>query len=728
MKLWVSLSAIPLSVYRKWGGHGVFDRQMYEDLFFKQTKTKNAWRIYLPISNKIVQEKKVVVPAIVEKTIADKGYLIEDYVAGMAVDPTGKRKVKIGKLLDSNVDAKKAFDNDGQRKATKVGKASLFVVISRHPYDIAGMSTGRGWSSCTNLKDGSNRTYVKKDVKYGTLVAYLIKADDKNINKPVGRVRIYRYSDVKDPKRYLLVRDNSVYGAATPGFLTTIDEWLKTINGDRKEGTYCINEKVYDDDTSTSKIILVGTIDDFNKTAWAKKQFNPNTNPNEQVNFAPTFPFDEGIALGHLNLLEALTRSTSTPTEVLHKVFARVQGFRVSGNGKNSNTSLNNDTRNFFLNKVARNPNVDSDLLLKISEVATKQDSGDLVRAISNSPGLTEDIAQHILEDKPDAGHSMFGNRALSNDFWLRNFERIDKYTNRRVRGRYLEDIVENIQLPHDLSMRIMENPKRYDSDIRGYLAYRTTDIEVMRLSLKSKNAQVIEQTLRNPKLPSSLYREVLPTLSNALVQVILDEEKVPSDILTSIFQGKYSVETKSMALIHPNFVWTPDLIRLALQKPAYQDALLDSGVLDNISSEQKALLIKEGFLDVLLESVALNADDIDFLYDDLTREQKIKILHYGFSIGPTTIEKIMATDDVEIRATFARETNHSKVLPVLLKDPALSVRIAAVRNLNLSTSALEKLFLKLPKPKTTEDKDFYNAVKYMYDRRVGKKGKGDKK
>lgn len=94
--------------------------------------------------------------------------------------------------------------------------APMTIVVSRHPYDIAGASTGRAWSSCQNLNinipsDISDMDdYVNKiqsDIKHGSLIAYLMNGIDEKImvsnntfeselkdNKIIGRLFIKRFS------------------------------------------------------------------------------------------------------------------------------------------------------------------------------------------------------------------------------------------------------------------------------------------------------------------------------------------------------------------------------------------------------------------------------------------------------------------------------------------------------------------------------------------------------
>lgn len=100
---------------------------------------------------------------------------------------------------------------------------NLIIVISRHPYDIAGMSTGRGWRSCMNLIDGCNRHYVEREIAGGTIIAYLASSSDRNLKNPLARALIKRYNDEKGN---MMLSVYKTYGSAPPQFLTKIKEIL----------------------------------------------------------------------------------------------------------------------------------------------------------------------------------------------------------------------------------------------------------------------------------------------------------------------------------------------------------------------------------------------------------------------------------------------------------------------------------------------------------------------
>jgi hypothetical protein len=232
----------------------VFERQPHKD--------KHAYRVYLPFETE--SKKQVNIPeallAYLQTAIPQKPYMTDAdaYMQGLAYEvanPT--RKLGIGKMLarseaqekdptrKSQLQAlKKAFDADPQRAATR--KADKLIVISRHPYDVAGMSTDRGWRSCMNLVDGINRHYVLRDVKQGSIIAYLINSDDLNIRNPLARILIKPYQQKGNPSNLAMMGD-AVYGTAPPEFKQQVDAWINARYNADKSGLYCLAKGLYRD-------------------------------------------------------------------------------------------------------------------------------------------------------------------------------------------------------------------------------------------------------------------------------------------------------------------------------------------------------------------------------------------------------------------------------------------------------------------------------------------------
>jgi len=195
-------------------------------------------RIVIELANFEIEPNSIIV-----KHLNNNGYEVEDYAAGLAYRKENeKRKYKIGKLLTHNSSLIKIFNNDPRRyvKNTKGYK----IVISRNPYDIAFMSTRRGWTSCMDLEVKLNK---KKEMKYyvdrGAIIAYLVKEDDLEIRNPIARIMINPYFNASEEIVYMVSK--MMYGSGPYSFYQTLEEWIKTINKDRTIGEYNYHPKVH---------------------------------------------------------------------------------------------------------------------------------------------------------------------------------------------------------------------------------------------------------------------------------------------------------------------------------------------------------------------------------------------------------------------------------------------------------------------------------------------------
>ena len=220
-----------------------WDKSRYADLFKIFKHDKNAYRIFLPLkepsktSSPVMQE--------INTTIASSGYQIKDYSRGIASN--GKREIRLGKLIANNPELTKKFANDPARAAS-TQQDGMQVIISRHPYDIGGMSTDRGWTSCMNLKDGINNHYVPLDVESGTIIAYLVKSGDENIESPVARVLIKPFIHETDPNQIIFGIENRIYGTAPDTFVQTVKAWVNKVNKSKAlQGVFLIHPEVYQD-------------------------------------------------------------------------------------------------------------------------------------------------------------------------------------------------------------------------------------------------------------------------------------------------------------------------------------------------------------------------------------------------------------------------------------------------------------------------------------------------
>lgn len=239
-------------------------KERYKEIFNeykeKYSGDKNAYRIYLPLDVKILKSP---IQHEVEKVLRELGVDVDDkesfdYIAGNFRYPVAKNWTKIGKALSKvkRQDLGDKFASDPSR-ALRGKKSDLMVCISRHPYDVVGADTGRNWWNCMTLfhynkyknawlSKGGSITHLLSDVRRGSIVSYLIKDNDKNIQDPLANISIKPHINEKDPKDIVLIPDNRIYGLADEDFKRTVYAWCDEINGN-KIGYYKLAKGLYQD-------------------------------------------------------------------------------------------------------------------------------------------------------------------------------------------------------------------------------------------------------------------------------------------------------------------------------------------------------------------------------------------------------------------------------------------------------------------------------------------------
>ena len=173
----------------------------------------------------------------------------EDGIAGKYNDD---RKYKLGKVLKrlggNNLLDKFSNYREKSKNKKEVTGEDLYIVISRHPYDIGGMSQGREWQDTSCMRfNGIHANYINCDIKNGALIAYLIKSDDRNIEKPLARMRLIPLVNVDDAND-VIYTTGTIFGIRIQEFKSVLEDWLiKKTEGKVKDKIYKLN---YDTDTT----------------------------------------------------------------------------------------------------------------------------------------------------------------------------------------------------------------------------------------------------------------------------------------------------------------------------------------------------------------------------------------------------------------------------------------------------------------------------------------------
>lgn len=274
--------------------YGYWNKSFYDDWFGAGT-----YRIYLDaengrelIDNNVVSSVNTTYDKVIS-LLAKNGYDIENWESGLAKRiGTSKNFTKIGKLLQKfDIELKKEYDLAKDSSSKLLGKSEdkLLIVISRHPYDIAGMSTDREWKSCMEIdkQTGMEFETISNDIidyiEDNALIAYLIKDDDKNIQNPLGRILIYPYKNKKE--EIYLYPSEKAYGKITSNMRKIVEYWLNK-HQKKIKGIVYINKSFYRDDNPLSVYSNIENLREkllkINLEMDRKIEKNPVQNPDER--------------------------------------------------------------------------------------------------------------------------------------------------------------------------------------------------------------------------------------------------------------------------------------------------------------------------------------------------------------------------------------------------------------------------------------------------------------
>jgi hypothetical protein len=221
---------ISIQDYKKWSTHmnKIFYDNMGEIFEKEPNHSRNYDRVYYDI--KVDTDNfQIEIPLEIEDFFKWYGQYnkmkIVDYINGICTDKDGRR-IRIGKLL-RKLGEDKLLDTYNKSKTNTLKNVDdLQVVISRHPYDIIGMSTDRGWTTCHDLNDkrygGEHLHMVKYLLSRGCLVAYLIRKNDRNIENPISRILIVRSGSIIVPEK--------LYGTNVTEFKDFVKSWCSKMS------------------------------------------------------------------------------------------------------------------------------------------------------------------------------------------------------------------------------------------------------------------------------------------------------------------------------------------------------------------------------------------------------------------------------------------------------------------------------------------------------------------
>ena len=177
-----------------------FNKERYVEIFKKYNGDKNHYRIYLPLKGETLVNNTGTEKEVTDYLI-NAGYEVIDYVKGICKFKDAKNTSKIGQVLTKlgakDNEAKrlmKSFVEDENRKAG--AKEQLMVVISRHPYDIAGADTDRDWTNCMTMAHGTSERVTKKQDEVEKLRRELrqVKQEWQTLEQEIDEIKISMYN------------------------------------------------------------------------------------------------------------------------------------------------------------------------------------------------------------------------------------------------------------------------------------------------------------------------------------------------------------------------------------------------------------------------------------------------------------------------------------------------------------------------------------------------------
>ena len=232
----------------------------------------------------------------VTKYLQKYGYEVVNFYEGKVRKIGGKNIINIGKILTflgkSHGHALELLKKYTDEKSLLTIGGNYLIVISKHPYDIVGMSTDRNWTSCMNIRNDQTtkiEKYLQSDVTQGTIVSYLITENDLNIKKPIARILIKPYysitnrSDILYGVEYDSYTKYGLHNKNYPKTLLRIFDFCQN----KKTGIFVEDNELYG--SGTAKPIVKGQYyrNKIDKISRQTRKLEPNLTPEKLFHIAP---------------------------------------------------------------------------------------------------------------------------------------------------------------------------------------------------------------------------------------------------------------------------------------------------------------------------------------------------------------------------------------------------------------------------------------------------------
>ena len=239
------------------------------------TQKKPNINIDIPIIDKLKND--------VETTLDLLGYNVVDFENNLAINRKNNQKIKITKVLSSNIDILNKYNSFLSANKKKISENDLCVVISRHSHDIGAMASKPQIKSCEDLSDFTDIKQLNfgdydigegdgsgiiAALNNGAIVFYTIKHGDWNIQNPLSRFLYQRACHYVNP--------HEIYGNYSNDFVSFIVNWLINANVDTNldDSLDDISFKNLSLDDLVLKYNEIKNINDFIRNAIKNKRWD----------------------------------------------------------------------------------------------------------------------------------------------------------------------------------------------------------------------------------------------------------------------------------------------------------------------------------------------------------------------------------------------------------------------------------------------------------------------
>ncbi len=301
--------------------------ELFEALSPQQKRKVDSWKAN-PYPNKLLSvfknNSRIIMPFVsysikpneqVENFLKSNNYVITNYTKGTCQKPNDKRLFSIGKILTklNNQEILKLYTNDPARN--NANSTDSAIVYSIDKYDVAAMSTDRGWLSCMNLDGGEYCHKLKYDIKYGTIVAYLINIEDTDVDHPIARIAIKPFF-CEENDDVIWWPEGKIYGSAPKHFLSEVQNWCE-INFPIGDNIYIKQPDLYNDDKISVKYRNLSDEQYIKLLQNGKISLRDIDNPSEAIQMAAVK--QDGMAIEYID----------NPSEAVQMAAVQQNGYAI---------------------------------------------------------------------------------------------------------------------------------------------------------------------------------------------------------------------------------------------------------------------------------------------------------------------------------------------------------------------------------------------------------------